>query len=166
MVKILPRPTSLLGDWFGSSRRNSLGQAFFLFHFFLGFLQIFFLICAPHSFIHRWTRFFQTLALLSFFFFSQPCPLLLCSQHLINSNHWRPLCRSFNFSVKASSFACWNFDFFSLLFSSVRHSSKSETSLATMLYSCLMGILALAESGRASRTGIAADCLVLLVMAE
>src|SRR6218665_3955766 len=99
-------------------------------------------------------------------FFSQPCPLLLCSQHLINTNHWRPFCRSFNFSVKASSFACWNFDFFSLLFSSVRHSSKSETSLATMLYSCLMGILALAESGRASRTGIAADCLVLLVMVE
>src|SRR6218665_3217052 len=40
--------------------------------------------------------------------------------------------RSFNFSVKASSFACWNFDFFPLLFSSVRHSSKSETSLGTI----------------------------------
>src|SRR6218665_347432 len=62
-------------------------KLFFLFHFSLNFLQIFFLICAPHSFRHRWTRFFQTLAPLSFFFFSQPCPLLLCSQNLINTNH-------------------------------------------------------------------------------
>jgi len=77
--------------------------------------------------------------------------------------------KAFNFSLKASSFACWNFDFFPLLFSSVRHSSQSETSLATMLYSYLVGILALAQSGRASRIANCSrfsNCLVLLVMVE